>query len=157
MMRSNNICTVAWNKLYKKGLFDNVRFTVGVLHEDEAVTYKLLYMAQLVSYTPQLLYNYRQRSGSIMQKELSGRYNDIISALIDRRRFFEQNGEDMLAQHSQISLLEQIKYVYRNISDVKEKEELKRIYARELIDGGAPTVMGLKKKLALISWRYIKY
>ena len=157
MMRSNNVCTVAWNKLYRMRLFDDLRFPVGLLHEDEAFTYKLLYGAGLVSYLPDLLYNYRQRSGSIMQADLSGRYAYLIQALIGRREFFEQKGENELAQHSQISLLEQIKYAYRNVCGAEDRKELNGIYARELENGGAPDVMGSQKRLALLCWRYFKY
>lgn len=32
---------VAWNKLYKKELFDGIRYPLGRIHEDEATTYKI--------------------------------------------------------------------------------------------------------------------
>jgi hypothetical protein len=92
-----------------------------------------------------------------MQGDLSDRYEYGIRAFADRRRYFEQLGENELAQHSQVSLLQQIKYYYRNVCNEDIKEELKRAYSRELHDGGAPDVIGVKKKLALIIWRYIKY
>ena len=47
MMRTNNICTVAWNKLYRSTLWENIRFPEGRVHEDEATTYKLLYKAKI--------------------------------------------------------------------------------------------------------------
>ena len=39
---------VAWNKLYKKELFENIRYPEGRIHEDEATTHKLLYCASKV-------------------------------------------------------------------------------------------------------------
>ncbi len=157
MMSNNNICTVAWNKLYKKRIFDNIRFNAGVLHEDEAVVYKLLYRAGIVSYMPESLYLYRQRSGSIMQDDMEKRYKDLIRAIQDRTTFFESHGEHELVQQSRASLLNHIKYIYRNIEDKQKKKELSELYREELHSGGIPDVGGLKKKISLLAWEFIKY
>ena len=55
MMRCNNVCSVVWNKLYKKSLFEDIRFPVGDKNEDEATVYKLLYKAGIVLYIPEAL------------------------------------------------------------------------------------------------------
>lgn len=57
---------VAWNKLYKTNLFNNVRYPKGVIHEDCFTTYKLLLAAKTVAYIDYTGYFYRQRKGSIM-------------------------------------------------------------------------------------------
>jgi len=59
----------AWNKLYKKALFDGVRYPVGRVYEDQAVTWKLVYKANRVYYTNHVLYYYFMRSTSIMHQE----------------------------------------------------------------------------------------
>ena len=41
---------VAWNKLYKKDLFNKIRYPVGKIHEDEYTTYKLLFASKNVIY-----------------------------------------------------------------------------------------------------------
>ena len=156
-MRSNNICTVVWNKLYKRKLFDGVRFPVGVLHEDEATTYKLLYKAKLVSYTPIAFYKYYQRSTGIMGSGLSGRYDDMLKALRDRLVFYEEKGNIRLEQHCRISLLEQIKYCYRNADSIQDKEKLADLYGDIVSWNNSPKVLGGKKKLTLWLWKYIKY
>ncbi len=150
MMRSNNICTVAWNKLYKKNLFEDIRFPLGVKNEDEATTYKLLYKAGMVSYIPEVLYNYYQRDESIMHEELDGRYRDFLTAIYDRMAFFKEKDEDDLVQHSRLTLLEWIKYSYRNIDNRQEKNNLLGEYKNNINFSNAPSVMGRKKQQALL-------
>ncbi len=157
MMRRNNVCTVAWNKVYKRELFDGIRFPVGVLHEDEATTYKLLYKAKVVSYTPIPFYKYYQRSGGIMGAGLLGRYDDMIRALKGRIDFYEEKGDIRLAQHCRVSLLEQIKYCYRNVDSSQDKKKLAELYGDNISWNNSPEVLGGKKKLALWLWKFIKY
>ena len=157
MLRSNSICTVAWNKLYKRELFSDVRFPVGFIHEDEATTYKLIYSAKIVSYTPELFYKYYQRTGSIMEGKLDERCKYLIKIHGDRIQFFKEKHEDVLVQHSKISFLENIKYFYRNVSDEQTKKELIGIYRDNISFKTAPGVMGIRKKLSLLLWKYARY
>ncbi len=157
MMTKNSICSVAWNKLYKKKLFDGVRFPVGALHEDEAMVYKLLYGAKIVSYTPNTFYKYFQRSSGIMGGNLVGRSMHLISALTDRIRYFEEKNDTELVQYSRIALLEHIKYIYRNVTDEQDRKELSRLYGEKITYKTAPVIAGVKKCVALLLWKYLKY
>lgn len=66
-MICNRLFTVnTWNKLYKRELFQNIRFPKGLLYEDLATTYKLIAMSDRVVYSPMKKYAYLQRQGSIM-------------------------------------------------------------------------------------------
>ena len=55
------------SKLYKKHIFDNVRFPVGKLAEDLATCHLLIDNAEKIAYSNYIGYYYRQRSGSIMR------------------------------------------------------------------------------------------
>ena len=157
MMRSNSICSVAWNKLYKRELFDGVRFPERAYHEDEATTYKLLYKAGTVTYMPESCYKYYQRSGGIMNKNMDKRYEDFVDAFRLRIDYFKERNEEELAEHSRISFLQAIKYSYRNIDDPVVKKRLKKLYKESISFSNAPKVMGTGKRLALITWKYIRY
>ena len=37
---------VAWNKLYKRELFDTIRYPLGRIHEDEATTYRIYHQVR---------------------------------------------------------------------------------------------------------------
>lgn len=63
----------AWDKLYKASLFDNVRFPVGEINEDEAIVIELLEQCDRVCYTNEVFYHYikRANSGSITMSDFS--------------------------------------------------------------------------------------
>ena len=54
-----------WNKLYRSGMFSALRFPVGRLCEDAAVTYRLLEAAQKYVSIPDILFHYRMRKSGI--------------------------------------------------------------------------------------------
>ncbi|QFJ53914.1 glycosyltransferase [Pseudobutyrivibrio xylanivorans] len=160
MMRNNNVCTVAWSKLYKSNLWDNIRFPEGHVHEDEATIYKVLYKAKLVRYMPNSLYKYYQRENSVMNAGLKGRCADFLSAIEERISFFKEQGDRQLVEHSVISLLEYIKYIYRNAEasdDEATKVSMEAKYRNIIGEYGAPGIAGAKKKIALLLWNYFKY
>ncbi len=156
MMTTNNICSTAWNKLYKADLWKDIRFPVGRLHEDEATTYKLLFNANLVAYLPECLYKYYQRDDSIMNVGLAKRYRDYVLACKERIRFFKDNNYMAAMDQSILSLLEYIKYVYRNI-DADKKDCIKKLYKDLLKEYGIPASIERQKKLALMVWGFISY
>lgn len=63
-----NILVNAWGKLYKRELFENILYPVGLLYEDLATTYKLFAAAEKVAWSNAKKYAYVQRDGSIMNK-----------------------------------------------------------------------------------------
>lgn len=56
----------AWNKIYRRNLFDNIKYPEGKLYEDARTTYHLAAKCDCAVLSPLCLYNYRQRSSSIM-------------------------------------------------------------------------------------------
>lgn len=86
----------AWGKLYKRELFNEIRYPKGVLHEDEFVTYKLFAMAKKAIYTSQQLYGYRQRAGSIMSNNYGIERFSAIDAMIEKVDFFITRNEQSL-------------------------------------------------------------
>lgn len=88
--------TVAWNKLYTKEIFTGRRFPVGKVHEDEFVTFQILYDAKKIIYLPEELYFYLVRDVSIMGKFNMKRF-DIFDAYAEKLNFFSSKGEKVLA------------------------------------------------------------
>lgn len=54
----------AWDKLYKAELFENIRYPVGEINEDEAIVLRLLAKCTRVCYTSEVFYHYMKRPGS---------------------------------------------------------------------------------------------
>lgn len=90
ILEKKNQYVVAWNKLYKRDIFKELRFPVGKIHEDEFVFHKICDKCDLVVITGEELYFYTQRKDSIM---LSGNYEkriDVLDAYVDRSLYMRQ-------------------------------------------------------------------
>lgn len=86
------IYTVAWNKLYRAELFEDIRYPKGKVHEDEFTTFKLLYEAKGIVVTDDVFYYYLVRSNSIMGKFNRKRFH-LLDAYRERMRFYMEHGE----------------------------------------------------------------
>lgn len=94
---------IACGKIYKKCLFQSLRYPVGMQHEDEATTYKALYSAEKIVEIYDHLYFYRQNPNSIMGAKFSLRRFDALKAMEERIAFFRAHQEKKLAEQSQIA------------------------------------------------------
>lgn len=90
---------VAWSKLYSKNLFDDIRFKKGIIHEDEEIAHKILDKSANILLTNKVLYNYVQRSGSIMS-EASVLKSIIICDILEERYNFllEKEYDEMICK-----------------------------------------------------------
>ena len=110
---------VAWNKLYDKSIFKNLRYEEGKIHEDELIIHKLLLSSKLVTYNSKEMYYYLQREDSIMKKEYSISNLSYINALSDRIILFYKEGLDELQERAESEYLSNFfKYYFL----VKEKD-----------------------------------
>lgn len=88
---------VAWNKLYRKEIFKDIRYPVGKIHEDEYVIHRIFYLCKSVSVIQQPLYFYTIRNGSIVAKMEPRRIYNSLEAFEDRVKFAdEMNWEEVL-------------------------------------------------------------
>ena len=84
---------VVWNKIYKRDLFNEVRFTTGMIYEDEVISPKILIKAKKVARTERILYNYRtDNEESVMSARYSLKNLDILKAIELRMEIFKNNG-----------------------------------------------------------------
>lgn len=63
--------SAAVDKLYKRHMFDEIRYPLGMYSEDIAIFYKLMEKANRVALCPKPLYNYLHRANSITTSKLS--------------------------------------------------------------------------------------
>lgn len=88
--------TVAWNKLYRASLWQDLRYPEGMIHEDDAVAHLLYSSCQTVVCISAPLYFYRLRQGSICHAQLRPGNFDGVSAHVAWCRFFAQKGQQDL-------------------------------------------------------------
>ncbi|MCD8362816.1 MAG: glycosyltransferase family 2 protein [Lachnospiraceae bacterium] len=63
----HQITRMAWDKIYKRSLFEGVEYPRGYLAEDYGCTYRLLMKAEVIVRDPAPYYGYFQRGDSIMR------------------------------------------------------------------------------------------
>lgn len=86
--------TVAWNKLYKRSLWDKLRYPEGLVHEDDAVAHLLYWNCATVVCLKTPLYFYRLRQGSICRNGIRPGNFDSVHAHAEWCRFFRDNHLD---------------------------------------------------------------
>lgn len=74
-------CSLLWDKLYKRSLFDGIFFEIGHKIDDEYFTYRGIMNANKVVRDEHIVYNYRKRASSVMVSPTSAR--QIVSDRID--------------------------------------------------------------------------
>ena len=84
--------TVAWGKLYAKDCFKSIRYPVGKIHEDEFVTYRILFEFDKIAFLPAPLYAYYQNPEGITKSQWNPRRVDGAYGLNAQRLFFRERG-----------------------------------------------------------------
>lgn len=82
-----------WNKIYRRTLFtdNNIEFPGRVWFEDLRTIPKLYIHADKMKYVPECLYNYMQRSGSIMNEKVRTERNlEMIDACEDLLSYYRE-------------------------------------------------------------------
>ena len=101
----NRICHVAWNKIYKRELFDSVSFPEGRNIEDISIMHLLIDRANTVAVVSDKKYHYRQRKDSIKNTYSASNLIDYADAFLDRYKFYEQNAERIRSTNEEEQLL----------------------------------------------------
>ena len=83
---------VAWNKLYKKELFSELRYPKGKIYEDVFLSHHLLALCKKIVSIPYIGYFYVQRRGSILHSKRRGLHLHKAEAYLDRARFYDRQG-----------------------------------------------------------------
>jgi glycosyltransferase involved in cell wall biosynthesis len=83
LLTRTNIDHSVCDKLFRKRLFDGLRFPVGRYYEDMFVTVKLLYRTNSVVHIGETKYYYLNRDDSITHEEFSPRKIDYYYACLD--------------------------------------------------------------------------
>ena len=77
---SGLVVQLAWNKLYRRAIFTQLRYPEGKLNEDLFLIPEVCLQIQKAVVVPKVLYYYVQRSGSIMGKNKTLRHYDAAEA-----------------------------------------------------------------------------
>ena len=125
---------VAWNKLYKKELFKNLRYLEGKIHEDEFIIHRLISKCSCIKCIKEKLYYYRYRSESITFEESSVKKNLLLIEILTDRAYFyyhEETNPRLFKYNYDKALTLMMKWhsVYKKIKDYRKCfYRMKKIY-----------------------------
>lgn len=105
----NMINPNVWNKLYKRVLWENIRFPVGHVYEDIETMYQIFDLCKLTVVIDESLYFHRKRQGSITDTSSAINISDGIRATELLVSYIENNTPELFTDeqlmHSRQSLL----------------------------------------------------
>lgn len=102
----------AWNKLYKRSLFSDIRYPEGRVYEDQATTWQLVCKAEKIYFINQSLYYYFMRASSIVHQENLKNLKDRFDMRIQFYQGIESKGyskDKTLSEMTKIALTYAIK------------------------------------------------
>lgn len=94
---------MVWNKIYRKELFDNLRFPEGYIHEDVLMTPLLLDKAIKIGCIDHLMYNYNIHLGSSSTTGMTVNFNKVVSFIEMYRRvysYFKNSSFQEISRHT---------------------------------------------------------
>ena len=140
--------TVAWNKLYKKILFNDIRYPEGRVFEDVATTHKLIHKAARIFILNACLYYHIIRKGSITQTLSVANKRDGFVAAIGKK-------EDLILYGYPPERINLCGAAIDYLSVSAPSDEPLYWNAVEIINSvkGCPKGLRLKHKVGLIVWR----
>lgn len=133
-MRHNNLRASACGYLFRRSILGSLRFTPGILHEDEEFTPQLMLRAEQVYSTKSEAYFYRKRVGSRLNKigrrHTVKRQSDTIHVILKLRDIAETLPEtDQVAVNRRIAQLS-MDYLYNTIKLTHSHKQLNKAMNR---------------------------
>lgn len=117
---------VVWSKIYKRDLFRNIKFTEGMICEDEVIAPKLFYESKKTVIFKEKLYAYFMSDDSVMRSGFSIKRVDILYALAERMEFYLDKQLIEFYKMDLLSYLSIAVSLLPKITDEKIKKEIKK-------------------------------
>lgn len=119
ILLDKNIQSYAWNKLYKKELFDEIKYPIGKKYEDIGTTFYLLEKCNKVVVTGKSEYYYINRQDSIVNNVTETTITDYIELIMQRYDYIEENIKE-LSSYNKDYLKRILKTAEKDIKSLNE-------------------------------------
>lgn len=118
-------CSLLWNKLYKRSLFEGIFFEEGHKIDDEYFTYQGFLNPCKVVFDDKIIYNYRKRASSVMGSPAAGeqRILDCIDSIVKRREKIHARWPELRRVFDE-NYLDAIWYLSENINSTEKSIEV---------------------------------
>lgn len=115
---------IACGKIYKKELFNDIRYPIGRVHEDEVIVIDILEKTNIISYIDEPLYYYVQREKSIT-KTFNLKRLDIIETHEKRIKYFEKLDKNLLKLEYFSYIKGLTKIIIPGLKQINENDKLR--------------------------------
>lgn len=124
---------VAWNKLYRREVFQEIRYPVGRIHEDEATTYQLFHIGKRLAFLDRALYGYFVENTGSITATFSRKRFDYLTAQEERIAFFQKSGYERLLSRAYKKLCDAcITFYFRCDEQVEDAQHLQKELQKRL-------------------------
>lgn len=117
---------VAWNKLYRRDVFQPLRYPVGMQNEDTYLAAELFDTVQTVICVSKPMYFYRQRADSIMHTAVTTRNLDRMWAFEHCFAYFEARGLEALMPDAEKKMFAKLTGVYYRLPKEERQSDAVR-------------------------------
>lgn len=117
---------VAWNKLYRRDVFQTLRYPVGMQNEDTYLAAELFDTVQTVICVSKPMYFYRQRADSIMHTAVTTRNLDRMWAFEHCFAYFEARGLEALMPDAEKKMFAKLTGVYYRLPKEERQSDAVR-------------------------------
>lgn len=125
----SDTCVIPCNKLFKKELFDLIRFKVGKIHEDQFIIHHLISQCDRITFISDKLYFYRHREESITGKRASINHLDEVEAYLERAEYMNARKNYHVAKMTVTSGMAIISKIYVSLD--KQTRKANRALVKE--------------------------
>ena len=131
----------AWNKFYKRKLFENIRYPIGQNYEDRSVIFNIIDKTKKIFILSDVLVLYRRHSNSITSTICLKNIQDFYKAYDSYDKFIEKNIPEIFTKNDLIKSHKHkfkalISYyantIYQNIPDKKNIQKFLKEKIKEL-------------------------
>lgn len=130
LVENNEVKSFAWNKIYKKYLFDKYEWPENKIYEDVRIMHAIFRECKTISIVPDYLYNYYQRKNSIDNLPSLRNKLELIFSFKDRYNYMKN---EKLPYDTKILYQIAILSIENLMKNRFSKEDIKK-YKKELKD-----------------------
>lgn len=130
VLLDKNIQSYAWNKLYEKELFDEIKYPIGKKYEDIGTTFYLFEKCNKIVVTSEPEYYYLKRADSLVNNVTESTILDYTEIIIQRYLYIKQNIKE-LRKYNNYYLAKTLITAHNDIENLENiSEEMQQRYKK---------------------------
>ncbi len=133
VLLDKNIQSYAWNKLYKRKLFDGIQYPAGKKYEDIGTTFYVLEKCDKIIVTGEPEYYYVTRKDSIVSQVNEQTIMDYIE-IIDKRYDYVEKNYPELQKYNRYYLAKTLITAYQDIQKIGQLKEKNKDRVNQLVE-----------------------